>query len=39
MALDQSGERALYDVGRVDPLPAGYDRDRAEIEYWFVLKR
>jgi len=38
-ALDRSGERALYDVGRVDPLPAGYDRDRAEIEYWFVLKR
>jgi outer membrane biosynthesis protein TonB len=39
VALDHSGERALYDVGRVDPLPAGYDRDRAEIEYWFVLKR
>jgi hypothetical protein len=39
VALDRSGERALYDVGRVDPLPAGYDRDRAEIEYWFVLKR
>jgi outer membrane biosynthesis protein TonB len=39
IALDRSGERALYDVGRVDPLPAGYDRDRAEIEYWFVLKR
>ncbi len=39
IALDRSGERALYDVGRVDPLPSGYDRDRAEIEYWFVLKR
>ena len=39
IALDRSGERALYDVGRVDQLPADYSRDRAEIEYWFVLKR
>lgn len=39
VALDRSGERALYDVGRFDPLPAGYERDRADIEYWFVLKR
>jgi outer membrane biosynthesis protein TonB len=38
-AVDLSGERALYDVGKVDPLPAAYDRDKAEIEYWFVLKR
>jgi TonB family protein len=37
--LDRSAERALYDVGRVDPLPAGYDRDRAEIEFWFELRR
>jgi periplasmic protein TonB len=39
IALDRSGERALYDVGKVDPLPTDYSRDRAEIEYWFVLKR
>jgi outer membrane biosynthesis protein TonB len=39
VALDRSGERALYDVGKVDPLPADYGRDKAEIEYWFVLKR
>ncbi len=38
-ALDRSAERALYDVGRVPPLPAAYDRDKAEIEFWFELKR
>ena len=38
-ALDRSAERALYDVGKVAPLPAGYDRDKAEIEFWFELKR
>src|SRR5437667_8578125 len=30
-ALDRSAERALYDLGRVDPLPAGYERDKADI--------
>lgn len=39
VALDRSGERALYDVGKFDPLPAAYERDRADIEYWFVLRR
>ena len=24
---------------KVDPLPAAYPRDKAEIEFWFVLKR
>jgi TonB family protein len=38
-ALDRSAERALIDVGKVDPLPAAYDRDKAEIEFWFELKR
>jgi TonB family protein len=37
--LDRSAERAIYEVARVDPLPAGYERDKAEIEFWFVLKR
>jgi TonB family protein len=37
--LDRSAERALYDVGKVDPLPAGYDRNEAEVEFNFVLKR
>ncbi|HJZ99789.1 MAG TPA: energy transducer TonB [Candidatus Solibacter sp.] len=38
-SLDRSAERALYDVARFDPLPAAYERDRAEIEFWFQLKR
>jgi len=38
-ALDRSAERALYDVGKVEPLPAAYERDKAEIEFWFELKR
>ena len=38
-ALDLSAQRALYDVGKVEPLPAGYDRDEAVIEFWFELKR
>jgi TonB family protein len=37
--LDRSAERAVYDVGRVEPLPAGYDRDEAVVEFWFELKR
>src|SRR5262249_49761935 len=37
--LDRSAERALYDVGKVPPLPAGFERDQAEIEFWFELKR
>ena len=38
-ALDRSAERALYDVGKVEPLPAGYDRNEAEVEFNFVLQR
>jgi TonB family protein len=38
-ALDRSAERALYDVGKVDPLPAGFDRNEAEVEFTFELKR
>ena len=38
-ALDLSAERALYDVGKVEPLPSEYGRDKAEIEFWFELKR
>jgi TonB family protein len=39
LALDNSAVRALYAVGRFEPLPAGYDRDQAVIEFWFELKR
>jgi protein TonB len=38
-ALDRSAERALYDVAKVDPLPAGYDRNEADVEFYFELKR
>jgi TonB family protein len=39
IALDRSAERAVYDVGKVDPLPAGFDRNEAAVEYSFVLSR
>jgi len=32
-ALDRSAERALYDVGKVEPLPAAYERDKAESSF------
>jgi TonB family protein len=38
-ALDRSAERALYDVGKVDPLPPDFDRNEAEVEFLFELKR
>src|SRR5204863_3667789 len=37
--LDRSAERALYAVGKFEPLPAAYPRDEAVIEFWFELKR
>lgn len=37
--LDMSAQRAIYDAGRLPPLPAGYDKDEAQIEFWFELKR
>ena len=39
VALDRSAERAIYDVAKVDPLPAGFDRDDARVEISFVLNR
>ena len=38
-AVDRSAERAILNVGKVDPLPAAYERDEAIIEFWFELKR
>jgi TonB family protein len=38
-SLDRTAERALYDVGKVDPLPAAYDQNEAPVEFNFVLKR
>jgi TonB family protein len=37
--IDRSAERALYSVGKFDPLPAAYERNEAVIEFWFELKR
>lgn len=39
IALDRSAERAVYDVAKVDPLPAAFDRDDARVEISFVLNR
>jgi protein TonB len=38
-ALDYSAMRAIYEAAPFPPLPAGYDRDEARIEFWFQLKR
>ena len=37
--LDVSAQRAVYDVSRFPPLPAGYSGSEAKIELWFHLKR
>ena len=37
--LDMSAQRAVADTGRVPPLPPGYDKDSARIEFWFELRR
>ncbi len=37
--LDDSAQRAVYDASPFPPLPAGYERDDATIEFWFQLKR
>jgi TonB family protein len=37
--LDLSAQRAVYDVGRLAPLPLAYGRDEAQVEILFELKR
>ncbi len=37
--LDYSAQRAIYEASPFPPLPMGYDRDSAEVEIWFQLKR
>jgi protein TonB len=37
--LDYSAQRAIYDAAPFPPLPPGYQRDSAQIEFWFQLKR
>jgi protein TonB len=38
-ALDYSAMRAIYEASPFPPLPAGYERNDARIEFWFELKR
>jgi protein TonB len=37
--LDYSALRAISDAAPFPPLPQGYDRNSAQIEFWFQLKR
>jgi len=37
--LDNSAQRAVYDASPFPPLPAGYERNEANIEFWFQLRR
>lgn len=38
-ALDYSALRAISEAGPFPPLPPGFERDSAQIEFWFQLKR
>ncbi len=38
-ALDYSAQRAVYLAAPFPPLPAGFEREEARIEIWFLLKR
>jgi protein TonB len=37
--LDYSAQRAVYDAAPFPQLPPGFERDSAQIEFWFQLKR
>ena len=38
-ALDASAQRAISDAAPFPPLPQGFDKNEAPIEFWFRLKR
>jgi protein TonB len=38
-ALDYSAQRAIYDATPFPPLPAGYEKNDATVEFWFELRR
>jgi protein TonB len=38
-ALDYAAQRAVYEAAPFPPLPAGYERNEAKIEFWFQLIR
>jgi protein TonB len=37
--LDYSCQRAVIDASPLPPLPAGFERDSANIEFWFQLQK
>ena len=37
--LDNSVQRAIMDASPFPPIPAGYERESAQVEFWFELKR
>ncbi len=37
--LDYSVQRAILEASPFPPIPAGFDRDSARVEFWFELKR
>jgi TonB family protein len=38
-SLDLSVQRAIQESAPFPPIPAGFDRDHASVEFWFELKR
>ncbi len=38
-SLDYSVQRAILEATPFPPIPAGFDRDSAKVEFWFELKR
>lgn len=38
-ALDYSVQRAVLEASPFPPIPPGYDKDSARVEFWFELKR
>jgi TonB family protein len=38
-SLDLSVQRAIQDSAPFPPIPSGFDRDHASVEFWFELKR
>jgi protein TonB len=38
-ALDYSAQRAVYDASPFPPLPAAFERNDANVEFWFELRR
>jgi len=37
--FDMSAQRAIVEAAPFQPLPPGYDRNSARIEFWFEMKK